>query len=194
MADSISTPKPGEQAQRYVHPDLTGPVQLVDVVDLGLKAWTKNTPVKLQHRISFVYRTGHKNPTTGFYCDVAEEFALSTFKNGTNSAPLRRRIEQLTGKVSADPELPSFDLSALVGRWAWGTVAQIEKNGKVYAEMQTTIPLPPGTEKPTFDAYERAPYWADRKKKIAEEAAPFLAQQPKTQATSVADGDDDLPF
>ena len=205
MADKVSTPNPGEnKIERYVHPAFNGVIQLVDIIDLGIKAWIKPgvAKAKLQHRITWVWRTGHQNPDGGFPVDIAQEFANSTFKNGSNASPLRRVIESWTGKSVPDEELPSFDMSVFVGRYGYGAIVNSpgkKDASKIFAELQTVIPVPQGMPLPSFEPYERAEFWADKKNKIAEEAAPYIKAAEQERRSSALpqpaqDDDSDLPF
>lgn len=185
------------------HPDGQFPGQCVDVIDMGeTVADFPGTPKYLSPKCVLVFRTGEKNPETGDLIDVSGEYTVSM----SEKANLRKLLESWRGKPytmeQADAGVP---IDKLVGQWALlGVAHKQSKKGRTYAVIMSATPVPAVMKASlgSFPTYERAPYWADRKKAYAEEARNFRATEGAAPAEAEGDAgdgyadstDDDLPF
>lgn len=160
-----------QQSQFEPAPEGLSQVVCVDVVDLGM--------VKTEYGDKHMVRLIWQLPATqknGERFTVSQRYTISLHKK----AKLRQHIEMWVGKALTPEQLKSFDLEKLLG---FNGQVQITHNvadeGKVYANIQAIVPVPPGTAKLVPVGYVRV---QDRK---PADGAPGAAG---------TDEDDSLPF
>lgn len=177
--------------------------QCVDVIDLGEAVVSfPGTPDYLAKKCALVFRTGEKNPETGHYVDVSQEFTVSMGEK----ANLRKFLEQWRGKAyTNDQANEGVPVDKLCGQPALLTVGHKEsKKGRTYAVIVSAVPVPKQMRDNLSDylgEYKRDAWWADKKKENATAAAKLRADagvrptEPEDEDQSLDMGDDDdLPF
>lgn len=170
----------------------------VDTISLGEKVDSgPNFPDKLSPKCALVFRTGEKNAETGDIVDIAQEYTVSM----GDKANLRKALESWRGKPYTQDQIDEgVPLHKLTGQPAYiGVAHKTSKNGRVYAFVQSMMPVPRGAQPPVFPEYRRADFWADRKKEYAEAAKKFRAANAAAPsdddfAPPLPDDADDLPF
>ena len=188
------------------HPEDQFVAQCVDCINLGDKVEDyPGKPKKLTPKCALVFRTGAKNAETGKLIDVSREFTVSMGE----LANLRKFLESWRGKAYTDEQIDAgIPLDKLVGNWALITVEHKKSGkGRTYAIINSIVSVPKMmTDRPSFPAYARDEFWAERKKEYAKDATALRAEfgvneegDPLPQdSTDFADdtheGDDDLPF
>lgn len=198
MSDTI-TAKGGESKFKP-HPAGQFVAVCVDTIDLGEKVDSgPNFPEKLSRKCVLVFRTGERNPETGDFIDPAQEYTVSMGEK----ANLRKALESWRGKPYNEEQVKEgVPLHKLTGQPALiGVAHKTSKNGRVYGFIQSIVGLPKGMQAPDVAGYERADFWAERKKEYAEEAKKFRAMHAAPMSEVDDDGlppafDDDssLPF
>lgn len=174
----------------------------VDMIDLGEKVEEyPGTPTKLSHKCALVFRTGDTNEATGELIDIAAEFTVSMGEK----ANLRKFLESWRGKSYKIEEVAlGVPLHKLVGNPALVTIEhKTSQKGRTYAKIASVASVPKQMKDhvPTFDAYQRAEYWQEKKDTYAAEARKFKADIGMS-STSAGGFDaeppkspsDDLPF
>jgi hypothetical protein len=173
--------------------------QCVDTIDLGEKVQDfPGTKPYLAQTCALVFRTGEKNPDTGDFIDIAREFTVSMGEK----ANLRKFLEQWRGKpYTADQIKAGVPLDKLTGNHGLLTVAHRESaKQRVYANITACVGVPKQMAGALTDygaGYERADYWAAKKKEYADAAATFRgADVPSDDdfPPALDDDDDGLPF
>jgi hypothetical protein len=194
------------------HPAGQFTAQCVDVIDLGEKVVDFiGKPKYLAQTCALVFRTGEQNPVTNNVVDAAQEFTVSMGKK----ANLRKFLEAWRGKEYSDDEADEgVPVHKLVGQWALIQVGnKTSAGGNDYAYIISASMLPKVMREhlPALEKYERAPYWADRKKKNDAEADAYRAvigvdksghpidELPSSHSGAIGDeegyeGEDSLPF
>lgn len=204
MADTIVAKSEGGSFP--LHPDGQFVGQCVDVIDLGDRVEEfSGQPKRLAHKCVLVFRTGEKDPEAKEYIDVSREFTVSM----SEKANLRKFLEQWRGKpytaAQIDDGVPIHKLEKQQGLL---TVAhKPSAKGNVYAQISACVGVPKqmAAGVPTYTDYQRADFWAERRKEYAAGAAQFNAETaPARSASAVpgpngfeddgSHGDDDLPF
>jgi hypothetical protein len=204
MSDTVIAT--GSNSAQYAsHPEGQYVGQCVDVIDLGERVEEgRDYPAKLMRKCALVFRTGEKNPETGDLIDISTEFTVSMGEK----ANLRRFLESWRGKAYTPAQVSEgVPLHKLTGQHALLTVAhQVSQKGRTYAKITAAVGVPKAMSKSceSYDDYERAPYWEDRKREYAEGAAAFRAanaaparkalQEDSEFPAALKDDDDDLPF
>lgn len=204
MADQVVAKSDSDGGEdRTIIPADQYQVVLVDVVDCGSKVETyQNGPEKLAPKVALVFQTNERDEQGRRY-EISREFTNSLGKK----ANLRTFLESWKGSSITDDEARAgISLAKLVGHNGLASVEH-KKSGKgnVYAFLKGIAPLLKSIPKIQAESYERAPFWADRKKEYAEGAAAFRAKHPTKEAATlddvkdvfdaqVIDEDDDLPF
>jgi len=191
----------GSDAKFAPHPEGQYVGQCVDLVDLGEKVQDyPGTKPYLAPTCALVYRTGERNEETGEYIDIAREFTVSM----GDKANLRKFLEQWRGKPYTPEQITAgVPLHKLTGQFGLLTIAhRTSAKGRTYANITACVGVPKqmaDTLKPWLD-YERAEYWATRKKEYAEAAQKFKASQAAPPddfedfPNALKDDDDGLPF
>jgi hypothetical protein len=199
MADVINAKDNGGGGFKP-HPEGQFGAVCVDVIDLGERLKTWGDKPKVAQMCALVFMTGEQNEETGHLHDVHQEFTVSMFE----SANLRLFLEAWRGRSYTEEQAKDgVPLHKLVGQPALISVThKASKKGRTYATIQSIMPLPKGMVAPSVDPeqYERASFWADRKKGYADELATFrsrTAPAADEYAGVPANGVDDisnLPF
>lgn len=199
MADEIIARDEGGP-QFTPHPDGSFLGACVDVIDLGEKVdQFPGTPEKLVRKVAIVFLTGEVNPDTGKAYELNKEFTLSFNEKAT----LRKFLGLWRGRTYTDEEARAgAPLHKLVGVGASLVIEhKTSAKGRLYANLLGIAPPPKGVERRALGAdYQRADYWADRKREYAEQAASFRARhappapRPVAEVLAAAGADDALPF
>lgn len=209
------TPKPDNVKMRRntgedfkPHPEGGFAVVCVDVIDLGEQVHVYKGKTKVNPRVALAFVSGERREDGELFV-ITKEFTNSDYE----TANLRVLLEQWRGKPYTQEQLDEGDglpLHLLAGQAGYMTVAhgQSKANpGRTYAGIQSLIPLPKGLTPPVVDKYERAEYWAEKKKEYAEELRKYQAMTQAAQAGAPTEevlaampealdmgDDDDLPF
>ncbi len=188
----------GSKSSFTPHPEGQYLAQCVDTIDMGEKVEQyQGQPPKIVHKCVLVFRTGEKNEQ-GQPLDIGKEFTVSM----GDKANLRKALEQWRGKKYTEKDITEgVPLHKLANQWALITVEhKISGGGNTYGNINAIVGVPKQmVERPTFEKYERAPFYAERK---AEYAAEVAKLKPATEDRrdfddfpgALADEDDDLPF
>lgn len=207
MADNYTAGYNGEATDGRFAPMPEGPQQLVcvDGIFLGhaVEQYQQNPP-KLVEKWAYVFQSSDFNPATGKRYEVHQEFNISMFE----TAKLRKFLESWRGQPYTDETARKVELGAPMGKNAFANIVhRTSAAGRVYAVINTIMPLPKKFEPIEAENYERAPFWEQRKADYRAKAEAFLAMQEaqsapkrpadpdKALAAALADDDDDsLPF
>lgn len=110
---------------------------VADVVDLGYQ----DTPFGEKHKVRLVYETDETHPEKEWPLSLHERFTLSLHEKGN----LRPRVEQILGRPLTNTEVKQgFDLESIIGCSFEVAVVHREVGEKVYANVQSIMPLRPG--------------------------------------------------
>ena len=117
----------------------------VDIVDLGLMDNKFNPDGAKQRKARIVWQVDEDDPETGKRFEVSRMYTVSL----NEKASLRRDLQGWRGRAFTADELKGFDLEKLLGVNGQVNVVHYTKpdNGKVYANVQTIVPLSKGQEK-----------------------------------------------
>lgn len=173
MADKYTLKGGEDRAQFAPHPDGQHPMVCVDFLDLGERVRTfPGTAPKLTYSIALVFASGEVNEA-GRLHEVSKEFTASMHEK----ASLRKFLEEWRGKSYTKEQLKQgIPADKLVGVSCLCTVEhKTSEAGRTYANLRGIAPLPKQIPAPVVTGYTRAPFWEERKKKYAEEAARFHA-------------------
>lgn len=200
MPDAIAVK--GSSASKFKnHPEGQYLAQCVDTIDIGERVSSfAGKPTEVRAKCAIVFRTGEKNPDTGDLIDISEEFTISMFE----TANMRQFLESWRGKSYTPEQVDAgIQLEKLVGHWGLISVEEkLSKRDRAYSIIKSIAPLPAAmvANAPTFAAYTRPEYWAERKAEYAAEVKAFR----DAMSTSNANIDftaelklltsDDLPF
>jgi hypothetical protein len=146
----------------------------VDVVDLGYLE-SAFTPGKKQHKISIVWQV-EEAMENGKPFLVQNRYTLSL----DEKANLRRDLESWRGKAFTDAELAGFDVEAIIGTNCLLNVLHNEKQGKVYANVKSVMPVIKGMPRLSAREYVRV---------VDREPQPTNGHEEPQTLT-----DDDIPF
>lgn len=131
----------GESGTKYLHPaDQYGAV-CIDIIDLGKVKTEFNNKVKFQHKIVIRFWCGEYNEE-GEPLFVGERFTLSLHEK----AALRPFLEAWRGKRFTAEELNGFDIENLIGAHALIQVSHATRGEKTYANIDSIMKLPKGSE------------------------------------------------
>jgi len=167
----------------------------VDTIDLGQRIEQyQSQPARVVDKAAIVFVTDSEGETK----DIAIEFTVSMNKK----ANLRKFLEGWRGKSYTEEQAKKgVPLHKLVGQ---GALVSVEHHtsgtGRTYGKIASISPLPKSMAAPAPDGYKRPEFWAERKKRYAEEAAQWAAKvakaqgEPQPDECSDDDSDDDLPF
>jgi hypothetical protein len=207
--DRITVPPPSKSEP---HSPGTNVFFIVDVVGLGPKLITfPGNPDRVQPVVAIVFASGETN-SAGQLVTVQKEFTLSVHAK----AALRIFLQQWYGKQFTDADLRNgFELSKLIAaRPAMLTIQQKEsQGGNLYAKVINASAMPKALmtedvkalQQTVLAQYTRAPYWAETRKKYADEVSKYMGRSmdltdvepPPTNNDSddlpPEDEDDDLP-
>lgn len=199
-ADTITIPKASGGSQYAPHPEGQYAAVCVDVIDLGERVDPfPGSPTKVARKVALVFASGEINDATGTLHTVSAEYTASAHEK----ASLRQMLESWRGKAYKEGDLDAgLPLHKLAGQAALITVEHAtSKSGRTFAKLRAVTPVPKQMKDavPADLAYERAPYWQDRKEEYAagvrkykqETAAASHDDAPSMDASP--DGDD-LPF
>lgn len=195
MADEVNAINGG--GKFTPHPEGQYAAVCVDVVAMGDKVDAfPGSPPKISAKCALVFRSGERNDT-GEDIDISAEFTVSMYE----TAALRKFLESWRGKSYTEEQakqgVPVHKLVSV------GALLSVEHKksaaGRTYAKIKSISPLPKQMTAPELTGYERAPFWADRKKAYAEEVAKFRQQAMASshddyQDPGSDDVDDELPF
>ena len=128
-----------ERPPRKLPPADQYTVVCCDIDDLGLKDKSyQGRPQGKQRRIGIVFQLDHPHPDTGKRFEQTEYFWLSLGEK----AMLTKFLETWRGKAFTEDERKGgWNLMNLIGACGLGTVTQVSKDGKVYANMNTVVKL-----------------------------------------------------
>lgn len=199
MPDAIAV-KGSTDSKFKNHPEGQYTAQCVDTIDVGDRVITfTGKPTEVRAKAALVFRTGEKNPETGDLIDVSAEMTISMFE----TANLRKFLENWRGRTYTQDQLDAgLQLEKLVGHWALISVEEkTSGKGRPYSVIKSIAPLPDAMPRPTFPAYARQEYWAERKLEYASEVKAYrdaVASIPTTGAGFSAplppESNDGLPF
>lgn len=201
MSDQITATGSDSKFQPHDEGQFVG--QCVDVIALGEKVqdFPGTTPY-LAPTCALVFRTGERNTETGEYIDIAREFTVSMGAK----ANLRKFLEQWRGKPYTEEQVTAgVPLHKLEGNHGLLTIAhRTSGKGRVYANITACVGIPKQMQGGlgSYSDYERAEWWAERKKEYADGAAKFRAAIPRSAPATEEfedypgpqDEDDTLPF
>lgn len=164
-----------------------------DVVALGQRVEQyPGKPARVVEKCALVFLTSSDGETK----DVSVEFTVSM----NERAGLRQFLESWRGKsYSAEQAAAGVPLNKLEGHGALISVEhKRSQKGRTYAKIKTISPLPQGLTAPDVSGYQRAPFWAERKKAYTEEAERFRQTVARSEPEMVPPDEDDddssLPF
>lgn len=210
MADRV-TAKAEADKSFTPHPEGGCILQCVDVVNYGKVVGEWQGKVKIQDKVGLFFQSGKRNEQ-GELFTVQMEFTLSMFEG----ANLRKFLEMWRGRPYTEQQaLDGVPIDKLEGHYGYGVIAHKEsRKGRLFAMLNSIMPVPDGMPLPTLPAYKR-PEYVEKKK--AEYAAAWAAHQtieaaaatPKGSSArmegpgrdtsfedfpDVLEADDDLPF
>ena len=167
------------------HPEGQYRAVCVDVVDLG-EVENKQYG-KVQHKIALVFHSEARTKE-GKPFEIWSRHTATLHEKGS----LRKFLQGWRGRAFTSEELLSFDLEKLIGVGAFIQVIHNTKGDKTYANIDTIMLPPKGTEKllPT-EGYERR---KDRKPEVSHAPEPAMAGPSNAGDAYDPDDDDDLPF
>jgi len=183
------------------HPEAQYASSCVDVIDLGLKLEQyQGQDAREVHKIALVFATGETN-AEGFLHTISQEFTNSLHEK----ANLRRFLESWRGKSYTDDQARAgIELHKLYQQPALIVVEhQVSKRGRTFARIASITPLPKQMEPPDVVAYERAEFWAERKKEYQDQIIRYRSSVGAYDEAPYADtgqpedevyDDDPLPF
>jgi hypothetical protein len=137
----------------------------VDVIDLG---WLPNSfardksskPASKVHKVRLVWQLSECLPDSDQRYVVQRMYTLSLHDRST----LRKHLDSWVGPLSPT-QLAGFDLETLIGRAGLVSIAQAERDGNIWANVETIVRLPKGMAAPVPNGYVRR---KDRKDRPAE--------------------------
>lgn len=179
MADRV-TAKADADKGFAPHPEGGCILQCVDVVNYGKVVGEWQGKVKIQDKIGLFFQSGKRNEQ-GELFTVQMEFTLSMFEG----ANLRKFLEMWRGRPYTEQQaLDGVPVDKLEGHYGYGVIAHKEsKKGRLFAMLNSIMPVPDGMPLPTLPAYTR-PEYVEKKK--AEYAAAWAAHQTIETATTGA--------
>lgn len=198
MADKFTLKGGDNDAKFKPHPEGQFAAQCRDFLDLGEKVSTyPGKPPKLVYKVGLVFETGEVNEEAGHPYQVQTEFTASMYE----TANLRQFLENWRGKSYTEEELKKgIPADRLAGQWALISIEhKTTAKGRTFANIKSISPLPKQMPRPELGEYTRAPYWDEKKKAYAEEAAKFrreaVAEAFEAMPEALIEADpDDLPF
>ena len=122
----------------------------VDVVDMGVLEVTYAGQTKRQHKVRVVWQID-QDMESGKPFIVQKRYTLSLHEKAT----LRKELESWRGRVFTDEELAGFDLEKLLGANAQLNIQHANKNGEIYANVVSIVPLGRGMQKIEARGYVR---------------------------------------
>ena len=199
MADKVNAHK----EKMANHPEGQTQAVFVDVIDLGnaVEQYQKQEP-RISEKCAIVWQSAEINPDTKKRFEPFKEYTVSMGKK----AKLRAMLEDVRGKSYTEGEAEAgVPLERLVGVNVLMAIEhRVSAAGNTYANIKTITGLPKGTAKMEPLGYERAAFWADRKKEYASDVAIFRKKNrqfdddlDETQMSAQdgdLDDDSDLPF
>jgi hypothetical protein len=117
----------------------------VDVIDLGLMANQFRPESAPQPKIRVVWQLAERMPEGRPYL-VSRMYTLSLHDRST----LRQHIEAWVGPLSA-AQLEGFDVETLIGRASLLSIVQTERDGTVFANVDSVLRLPKNMPVPVID-------------------------------------------
>jgi hypothetical protein len=182
-----------------------------EVVDLGTQAGEWKGKPNAIRKVSIRFTAPHVLFEDGELAGQPRSIGMIHTASLGEKANLRKLLESWRGKKFTAAELDGFELAVLLGKPCQIQVLQEEKNGKVYANIQSIVGIPQGTaipavDKDTFvsfdldnfdeDTFNALPDW--QKEMIVDtpeyEAAVGGAPAPGEKTGQNPDADDDIPF
>lgn len=197
MADKFTLTDSGK-TQFSPHPEGQFAALCVDFLDLGERVKVfPGSPPKLVYCVGLVFASGEMNET-GRLHEVSKEFTASMHEK----ASLRKFLEDWRGKTYTKDDLKAgIPADKLAGKSCLLTVEhKTSAAGRTYASIRGVAPLPKQMVAQLDAEYTRAPFWDERKKSYASEAAAFHVEHDITDPdfesvpAALADDDDSLPF
>lgn len=167
--------------KRDVHPSGPYGAICVDIIDLGMRANINFN--KAQQAVVFVFLT-----TKG---ELSREFSVSL----NDKANLRKFLESWRGaKFTAEELGAKLTLADFHMKPAMISVEHSPAKSdpsKIYANLGAIMPLPEGMTAPSGAGYVRPAFWAEKKKRYADEFAAFMSAPPKDK---IDESMDPVPF
>lgn len=181
---------PPANKPREIHPAGTHAAICVDVINLDMRVKDYEGRRSAAQTCALVFRTS-KFSSDGFPLDVSQEFTVSTHAK----ANLRKFLEAWRGRAFVAEELgESFNIGGEFGNRPalLSIVHKPSADGqRTYANIGAVMPLPDGMSPPVLhQPYKRAPYWAERKAKYAQEFEAYLRAEKRGGEEST----DEVPF
>lgn len=185
------------------------------IIDLGTQETTWQGNIKHQRKVLLSWEI-HGEDDTGKPLLTDDGRPLMASKRFTASlgekAALRAFVESWRGKPFTDPELRGYDLKSLLGQWGMINITEETREGKVYSNVKSVMPLPPALRKVLpaghnevgiFSMEQFSPDMMDLFNSFGKglqdtiKASPEWARigsLPAKQVASLEDADDDIPF
>jgi hypothetical protein len=146
------------------------PAVCCDVVDVGMRV---NRFGKRQHKVYIVWQLDVVDPDTGARYEAIRNYTLSLWQSN-----LAKDLQSWRGKPFTAEEKKGFDLERLLGANCQLQIMHQERNGTVYANVESVVPPAKGAPKLVVENYVRV-----------------KDQQPRQAPSQEPDyGDDDIPF
>lgn len=119
----------------------------VDVIDLGQQTSQYGT----QHKVELRWQLEDTNEK-GYRFELRKRYTLSLHEK----AALRKDLQSWRGRKFTDEELAGFDLEKLLGVNAQlQVIHNIVDDGRIFANIQAIVPVPPKVAKLTPKDYVR---------------------------------------
>ena len=157
-----------------------------DVVDLGMVETTWKGEVKMRHKIRVCFQIDKINPDDGKPYLVMQRFTLSMHENGW----LRPFLESWRGKpYTEDQAADGIDVELMVGVGALLQIVHNTHNGTTYANINSIMKAPKGSEIPEVTDYVRVQDRPAEDGAARDDGPPIGEPQ-----DDYSEADDDLPF
>jgi len=108
---------------------------------------------------------------------ISKKYTLSL----SDKAALRKDLEGWRGKKFTDEQLKGFDIEVLKGLQCMLQIIHTEKNGKIYANIQTVLPKSK-TSVPMTQVVEAPPEWIMKIKQANEDRIAQMEGEPSVPA------------
>lgn len=156
-----------------------------DVRDLGMIESVFSGKPKTQHKLLVSWVIGQERED-GKPFIVSKRYTASLHEK----AALRADLESWRGKAFTESELDAFDVETVIGAPCFLNVVHNKKDGRVFANVQSIMPLPKGMQAPSVPTdYVR---WVDRAEH--QQAAANHAEPPPPDDHDAPGADDEIPF
>jgi hypothetical protein len=118
--------------------------RLIKLIDLGTQDSTYNGETKSKRQIELVFELPEELMENGTPYIVSRRVNLLFSEKAT----LRLMIESWTGGKLSNKDVEEFKLESLVSKLGMLNITHNESKGKIYANIQTVMPIPKKTSVP----------------------------------------------